>query len=379
MTGAGSAKTPSGAASLAERGTQASHDVARVVSVPPDRALANTYRYAEAALERIEALHAPADPPSFHLWYAYATKMFPALNQAIDDLRTRELNIPVDELDRIYDHHLAKSAIAHQVSKAGMNLQDEIAEVLSGLDGAAGGAAAYSEELAQACNLIDLATAPRLLRKVLDQLRRSTVTVIGQNRALQSALHSSKQEISRLQSKLELICQEGLTDPLTSLANRRQFDLDLHRATRQAAEAGQPLSLLMCDVDHFKAFNDKHGHTLGDQVLRLIARAMKLSVRGQDTTARYGGEEFAIILPNTTLDQAAAVAENVRRSIIDKKVIKRSTGEVIGQITLSIGAAQFEPGESAQSFIERADARLYAAKRAGRNRVAIELQGPRPV
>jgi diguanylate cyclase len=131
----------------------------------------------------------------------------------------------------------------------------------------------------------------------------------------------------------------------------------------------------MCDIDHFKRFNDTYGHVVGDQALRLIAAAMSRAVRDQDTPARYGGEEFAVVLPNTSLDQAVAAAENLRRAIMEKKVVKRSTGEDLGRITVSIGVAQFQFTDSAQSFIERADGHLYAAKRTGRNRVVWETNG----
>jgi diguanylate cyclase len=132
------------------------------------------------------------------------------------------------------------------------------------------------------------------------------------------------------------------------------------------------MALMLTDIDHFKAFNDTFGHLTGDQVLRLVALAMKQNVKGQDIAARYGGEEFAVILPGTTLRAALTVADHVRRAVMTKELMKRSTGEHLGRVTVSIGVAAFKKGETAQSLIERADNCLYAAKRAGRNRVISE-------
>jgi diguanylate cyclase len=158
---------------------------------------------------------------------------------------------------------------------------------------------------------------------------------------------------------------------LTGLANRRHFDQALAEATAEAEAAMKPLSLLLADIDDFKRFNDTHGHQLGDHVLRLIGTALLQNVKGQDIVARYGGEEFAIILPNTDLKQALTVAERLRQVVAANEIIKRPGGENLGRATLSIGVATLHANEP-QALIEVADACLYAAKKAGRNRVLSE-------
>ena len=110
----------------------------------------------------------------------------------------------------------------------------------------------------------------------------------------------------------------------------------------------------------------------GDQVLRLVAMSVKQNVKGQDTAARYGGEEFAVVLPNTVLRSAITVADHIRRAVMTKELMKRSTGEHLGRVTISIGVAVLQEGDTAASLIERADTCLYAAKRHGRNRVMCE-------
>jgi len=128
----------------------------------------------------------------------------------------------------------------------------------------------------------------------------------------------------------------------------------------------------MIDIDHFKIFNDTYGHLTGDQVLRLVGQALKQTIKGQDIMARYGGEEFAVVLPSTTLRHAVGVAENIRRTVTSKELKKKSTGEILGRVTVSIGVSALKPDEEMDSLIERADGCLYAAKRSGRNRVICE-------
>ena len=141
---------------------------------------------------------------------------------------------------------------------------------------------------------------------------------------------------------------------------------------QQAEEIGEPLCLLLADIDHFKLFNDTHGHQTGDQVLRLVGQTLKTNVKGRDCAARYGGEEFAILLPKTSLKAAVTVAQQFRVAVKTKELVKKSTKESLGHVTLSTGVACYRQGESAGEFIDRADALLYAAKEAGRDNVQAE-------
>ena len=210
------------------------------------------------------------------------------------------------------------------------------------------------------------------MRSIVETLVLATRDMEVNNSRLEQSLKASKQEINQLQINLEAVRNESLTDPLTSLANRKYFDQALDKFIAQSVASDEPMALLLTDIDHFKAFNDTFGHLTGDQVLRLVALAVKQNVKGQDITARYGGEEFAIILPGTTLRSALTVADHIRRAVMTKELMKRSTGEHLGRVTVSIGVAVLRKRETAQGLIERADSCLYTAKRCGRNRVMCE-------
>jgi len=174
--------------------------------------------------------------------------------------------------------------------------------------------------------------------------------------------------------KMAQIALEQLAtrDGLTGLANRRCFDDTLHAEWARALRQVQPLSLLMVDVDNFKAYNDAHGHLGGDECLKRVARAVASEMRANDLVARYGGEEFAVILPNQSLKGAAIVAERIRCRVEQLQLPCHFTP---GHVTVSIGAATAlaGPDNHASQLVAIADAALYRAKHLGRNRISLPL------
>ena len=166
--------------------------------------------------------------------------------------------------------------------------------------------------------------------------------------------------------------QLATRDGLTGLANRRCFDDTLHAEWARALRQQQPLSLLMVDVDNFKAYNDANGHLGGDECLKRIARAVSSEMRANDLVARYGGEEFAVILPNQSLKGAAIVAERIRCRV---EQLQLPSTAPTRHVTVSIGAAtaMAGPDNNASQLVATADAALYRAKHLGRNRISLPL------
>ncbi len=177
-----------------------------------------------------------------------------------------------------------------------------------------------------------------------------------------------------LQAVIDGLCDLSCKDALTGLANRRQLELAIDHEVDRVARAGEPALVLMADIDHFKAVNDRHGHAAGDEVIKAVARALMECVRPMDTVARYGGEEFAIILPNCPPVFGLAVAERIRLRVAERPVPVAPGVEV--PVSVSIGGA-FAPQwvrSSATLWVERADQQLYRAKSEGRNRTCLEHQ-----
>jgi diguanylate cyclase len=331
-----------------------------------------TMAFAEIALGQIKALRQPAVPRNYEVWYTYATGYNPSLNQTINETLAREGTLSPEHLDDIYNNFLCPSRLTDRIDTVGSKVVDEIDRIMAMIEAAVGTTSSYTESLVDVSQRLGNAGDREGLRAIVEILVRSTREVEQTNQSLEARLRDSKHEINQLQENLETVRNESLTDPLTGLANRKYFDQTVERAVGDARAKNEQLSLLMTDVDHFKMFNDTYGHLTGDQVLRLVAQAVKQNVKGHDTAARYGGEEFAVILPKTPLRQALTVADHIRRAVASKELIKRSTGENLGRVTISVGVAMLHRDDAVQPLIERADACLYAAKRNGRNLVVCE-------
>jgi diguanylate cyclase len=349
----------------------------------PNEEHERTLGFAEIALGQIRALRQQASPRNFEIWYHYATGYNQSLNQSINEALAKKGVLTDTDLDQIYDTYLAVSRMGERIDSVGARVLDEIKQVMATIDDAAGSATSYSKRLNLVSESLATASDGEALRTVIEHLVQGAKEMEHNNKKLESRLASSRQEIEQLQQNLEIVRVESLTDPLTTLANRKYFDAALAKGLVDAQEKNEPLSLLMLDIDHFKGFNDRYGHLTGDQVLRLVALSVKQNVKGQDVAARYGGEEFVVALPNTSLQSATTVADHIRRAVMTKELMKRSSGERLGRVTISIGVAVLHAGDTSQLLIDRADKCLYAAKRHGRNRVICEADpeadpGPLP-
>ena len=331
-----------------------------------------TMAFCDIALGQIKALRQAATPRNYEIWYSYATGYHPSLNQKINETLQTTGTLSDADLEQIYETYLSPTRLTERIDKVGNQVMGEIEQVMAMIDAAAGSANTYTETLTDMSEKLGNSKDREGLRTIVESLVQTAKDMEASNQKLEERLNASKQEIDQLQENLEVVRTESLTDPLTQLANRKFFDTTIEQAIEDAREKNEPLSLLMTDIDHFKNFNDSFGHLTGDQVLRLVAMSVKQNVKGQDTAARYGGEEFAVVLPNTVLRSAITVADHIRRAVMTKELMKRSTGEHLGRVTISIGVATWHKNDTIQSLIERTDTCLYAAKRHGRNRVMCE-------
>ncbi len=217
--------------------------------------------------------------------------------------------------------------------------------------------------------LVEL-TSPEQLRLAIGFLIAENNKMHKETHELQSNLTTSRIQIEDLKQNLEEAEQTGLRDSLTSLWNRRAFDKILDAQIQIAPNKNSPLSLILTDIDHFKKINDRFGHVVGDEVLRLVARTISKSIKSRDMAARFGGEEFAIILPDTELVNAMQIADQLRQVLESQKWVVHHRKESIGTITASFGVAEHKFGEKKSTFMNRTDQKLYDAKSSGRNRVA---------
>ena len=212
--------------------------------------------------------------------------------------------------------------------------------------------AAFNDEIVQ-----NVAKDPKAILRAAKKLLEANVQ-------LQEELHSAREQVSVKQQQIEYYISDARTDALTGIANRRAFDQEIRRLFAQRTRQGNSFSLLLVDIDHFKWFNDYHGHQVGDEMLRLVAGTFTHTVRDMDFICRYGGEEFVMILPGTLLPNAIRAARRVHEAL---EQTSHRVGDALLRVTVSIGVAEVRGDESVEKFIKRLDEALYAAKHAGRN------------
>ena len=276
-------------------------------------------------------------------------------------------------LDHIYVEHLQRGMSGEEITALSRKLQNEVASVMIKLTATRKGTEEFSENLSDSdSRLKNAENNPLEIGRILEGMLTETTKMTQLTADMDSQLSSTQREVNDLRARLEEAEREATTDTLTSLANRKGFDMALRKSIEDSVSDTGDLCLILADVDHFKKFNDTHGHQLGDLVLRMVALSMQSETPSPHTVARFGGEEFAIIMPNTDTDGAFSHAERIRKVIEKRKLVKKGEGRSLGRVTVSFGVAKFDRQRPIDHFIEQADKALYAAKRSGRNRVLTE-------
>jgi diguanylate cyclase len=328
-------------------------------------------RFSQLAITRLEEEKLLPTPENYELWYVYYSQENPEIVRAIDILISTGQGLNNERCQEIHQRFLSDSSENERVRQAGDKIQTTIKEMTGMVSSVKQATVRYNTRLNGVSDRIkEKQTISKTeIEQIVGEVIEGTQDMMRQNQTLEQELNRSSRAMKELQRDLDLVRKEALTDGLTGLSNRKSFDAEIRRVTRDAQRDGTTYSLLMMDIDYFKSFNDNYGHQVGDQVLRLVARTLTDGVKGRDMAARYGGEEFAILLPDTNLQAAIKVADSLRKAVAGKEVINRNSGEKLGRITLSGGAAQFMDGESAEDIIGRADTALYSAKHNGRNQI----------
>ena len=325
--------------------------------------------YLRLAISHMAQQAAGLHPVSYAVWYEYVSGRNDALNRELEGYRSKGQKLSDETTLELYMKHVAELDQG-TIDDAGSRLQRVIAEVTETAMRSHAQAKRYGEALERFGSELGGEAKNQTVERGVRTILEDTDTIKTSIGGLRQVLDSSRSEIEQLRLELSRARQEALVDALSGLLNRKGFDQSLESTIAWHAQEGSPISLLMIDIDHFKRVNDTYGHLFGDRVIRGIAQGIKNGIKGGDIASRFGGEEFAVILPNTRLEGALAVAEQLRAGISRARIRRIDRDEYVGNITISIGAACLEKGEGSTSLIGRADAALYAAKQQGRNRVA---------
>lgn len=327
---------------------------------------------AQETLDLMRRHAVAATGPNYEVWLSYRLGSNPNLREAVEARIASGEGFTPDFNNEIYERFFTGARASAQLVLAGERIARDLSHVITFLKSAEEKSGDYGRTLENAATNLDRGLAPDQIRQIVSSLAAATLDMANHNRHLTDQLQRSTREIETLRTSLESVRVESLTDSLTGLSNRRMFDETLRMRISEARAQRTDLCLLMCDIDFFKRFNDTWGHHTGDQILRFLASALQSHARPDQLVARYGGEEFGMIMPRTNLKDAGVVAEALRSAIQAKRLRRRSTNEDLGQVTISVGIARLQPGDTPQGLVERADACLYASKRNGRNQVTTD-------
>lgn len=354
-----------------------------------------------AGLSFMEKFDVPANPNNIAVWYAYASGKYPDVRQTIDTLIAEKKPFTEEVCAEIYDNYFSIERESQMVESASGRIVGELDRARDYVGQASEKTQQIGDRLKSCSAQLADSELTKDVKGVLDKIIKETDEIGAETSALTESLDEVVEEVRtvvesvtkegqsltdetmRLSSQLEETVYEirdierdfreqreqVLTDALTGTRNQKHFDIVLHSEISTAQQDSTPLSLIVIDLDHFSAFNASYGKTVGDQVLRLVARTMLDCVKGQDTVGRIGGEEFAVLLPQTDAAGAETVAKNIRAVFGRKTLTNRRTGEQYGTITLSAGVTQYRADELSTQFMRRADEAMIDAKEAGRDQI----------
>jgi diguanylate cyclase len=333
------------------------------------------FEYATSVAEKAFGLMAqqrvPPTPNNFHVWFKYSLGTSPILKRAIDILIGNKRKFDAQTNQGLFATYVGtQGADGVSVNNVSQQLHSVMESAKQFLTTAIADNRSQMQAISDVADQTEAGDPKLLVESLVQELAKAAARATQ----LEANFVEKSRELDTIRDSLSKSEERARTDTLTELPNRRALEDFFRTAQITAMEKDQPLSVLLIDIDHFKNFNDNFGHVVGDQVIRLVAKVLRERVRDVDLPARYGGEELIAVLPGAELGACRAVAERIRRAIAECKITRRSTGEAIPGITISVGVAQFQLGESMTDLIDRCDRALYQAKRTGRNCVVTELE-----
>jgi diguanylate cyclase len=322
-----------------------------------------------AVLGLLERTNVPPVPALYRLIYDYVAGVRGLLTSRVDDI----LGEGGDVAGRLYTEFVAPYETNETLERAAQR----ITQRLRALDVLIRESLLAAEEQSTALrgagvelNGDQIGTA--LLREWVERLEATNRGMRRSTTKLERELIEATTELRTMRDEIHLVKENLTRDPLTGLANRSGLDAAMQRAMIARGNSGRLLTCAMVDIDHFKSLNDRYGHQVGDEVLRIVARAILVSVRGGDIVGRPGGDEFLVIFPDAGLTDARELGERIRTSVTQSDLRAVMGEAVLGGITASIGVALHHEGDTITGLVERADGCLYQAKQGGRNRVICE-------
>jgi diguanylate cyclase len=332
----------------------------------------NSAEFLRLALPLMSRHGVPVTPQNYAVWFDYVAGTNQELVAEIDRLIAAGDPFGGEVCEQLYERHVAGFDV-QQLEKVRGEMASILREVGESIADAGRNVSHYNGKLQSISDDVERQQDIKDVKALLQTLVNETRSMQAATKELKTHFDAKSAEIASLREELERERRRAVTDALTGLPNRQAL-FDAIDCALNDSESARPPCIMMVDIDRFKRINDQYGHLIGDRVIRFVASVLTKHTKGADTAARYGGEEFAVLLPETHLQGALAVAETLRKTVADAKLVRSDTKEPLGQVTISLGIASYRPGEDVMDFVNRADRALYASKDRGRNRVTTETE-----
>jgi diguanylate cyclase len=277
-------------------------------------------KFAAAALVSMARLDVPPTPNNYLIWYSHSSGRYPELSRRLRDLEREGEPFTEALLAELHERFFGAGGQVRLLDETCQRIEATMVRLLEQVGDVSRDAGSYGNKLESFSTELDRPKPVQELRGLVSEILSETREMQNRAQQLEAKLAESSEHIGGLRVDLAIAQREANTDSLTGIANRKYFDHGLRIGAEDALANNQSLCLLLADIDHFKEFNDAHGHQVGDQVLRLVAQVLTQSVKGRDLAARYGGEEFAVVLPQTNLEGARKLAEQIRRTVAGNRI-----------------------------------------------------------
>lgn len=312
-------------------------------------------------------------PTNYAIWYEYVNGENKKLNAAIENLDKSKTLFTSEILQSLYNDFISD---AHQaaVNRLSKTVREIIYDFLHKISQEEQNLNQYAQTLAEVSSRAEHINAIEDIKELVQLLLTETKKREDATHSMQTTLKSMSLDMKKLRNEVAKLNADATTDALTKINNRHAFDVEIEGLISLSKSENKPLCLVLIDIDHFKTFNEKFGHSIGDKVLRFVASLIKNNIKGNDSAARFSGEQFAVLLPETHLEGAVSVAENIREKLAKQTLSDSAEKIELGTITASFGVSAYEYGESVDQFVHKADIALSDAKKAGRNKVIANTE-----
>jgi diguanylate cyclase len=319
------------------------------------------------AIPKMAKLHIPVTPENYAIWYEYFAETNLNLKRAIDGLIANNVSFTKQVNLGLYNNFIQEQS-PEIIQNVQIETQILIKSLFNKIHQITDDTTDFSTSLSEYNQKLKEKPTLESLNEIIINISAEVDIVISNNEEMKRNLHTLDYELSHLKDEMDNLSKVAMTDELTSLNNRRAYEIFAMEQVAKFNQTQTLCSLLLADIDNFKHFNDTYGHLVGDKVLAYVAMSLKQGIKGSDFVARYGGEEFVILLPDTNKQDAITLANNLRELVSHKQLtIGKEKKQQLGKVTVSVGVATIEIGDDADTFLSRADQQLYLAKGAGRD------------